>query len=100
MIPSNFMTGIYEMKDIPDWVQAVIAVILLGAAGSGIYTSHQVQMAQIDSRLTALEAQQAKDNTETMIVLDKLAGSVEKLSVSVARLDERLKALEEKEGSN
>lgn len=86
----------FKMKNIPEWLQAVVAIALFLAAGTGIYASHQVQMSNLERRLEFVEMQQKQDNTKTMEVLDKLAGSVEKLSVSVARLDERLKALEDK----
>ena len=85
------------MKSIPDWVQAVVAVVLfLGAMGS-MYAANQVAIASLEQRVTSLEVMQAKREERSMQVLDNLADSVDKLSISVARLDERLNAVE-KEG--
>ncbi len=82
------------MSNIPEWVQAALAgAVFLGAA-VGVYTTQQIQVASMEQRITVLEQEQRQANQQTMIVLDKLAGSVDKLSISVARLEERLKVVE------
>lgn len=82
------------MNSIPDWIQASLAGALFLGAAVGIYTTQQIQVASMEHRITVLEQEQRQASQQTMIVLDKLAGSVDKLSISVARLEERLKVVE------
>lgn len=82
------------MKEIPEWIQAALAGALFLGAAVGVYTTQQIQVASMEQRITVLEQEQRESSRQTMVVLDKLAGSVDKLSVSVARLEERLKVVE------
>lgn len=82
------------MKNVPDWLQAAVIVTVFLSSIAGLYASHRVQMAQFDERLKQVERIQDKNNQRTMQVLDRLSGSIEKLSVNIARLEARQDAVE------
>lgn len=55
-----------------------------------VHVNTQVEIARLNERFDSLQS----TNIQTLQVLQKLADSVDRLSVSVARLDERTKSLE------
>lgn len=71
-------------------VAAIISAAMLSLAIIGVHVNTQVELARVTERVDGLN----QTNVRTLEVLEKLAISVDKLSESVARLDERTKVLE------
>lgn len=101
---------------IPEWAQLFLAVLVLAGAMLATYVSNEVRRESMassisshETRITSVESsvrdipimyervnQLYQQNERQMIIFERLADSVDKLSVNVARLDERMKALENK----
>lgn len=71
-------------------VAAAVGVATLFLSIMAVHVNTQVDIAKLTERVDSLH----QTNTQTLEVLNRLAVSIDKLSVSVARLDERTKALE------
>lgn len=74
-------------------VAAAVGVVTLFLSIMAVHVNTQVDIARQEERIDSL----MHVNTQTLEVLNKLAVSIDKLSVSVARLDERTKVLERDE---
>lgn len=99
---------------VPDWAQLILAVVTCGGLMLSNYVANEVARADIKkdvSRHTQDIAQlQAEvrgvpvliekvdqlhtQNERVLLVFDKFADSVDGLSINVARLEERMRALE------
>lgn len=98
----------------PEWAQLFLAVVVLSAGMLATYVANEVRRENIASAVTRHEAEIAEikthvrdvpiiyermnqlhsQNERQMIIFERLADSVDRLSVNVARLDERMKAIE------
>ncbi len=78
------------MIQVKEKVAAAVGVATLFLSIMAVHVNTQVDIARATERIDSLH----QTNTQTLEVLNKLAVSIDKLSVSVARLDERTKALE------
>ena len=104
-----------ELKSkFPEWVQLFLAVVVVSAGMLATYVANEVRRENIASTVTRHEAeiqeikshvrdvpviyermnQLHSQNERQMIIFERLANSVDKLSVNVARLDERMRAVE------
>lgn len=99
---------------IPEWAQLFLAVVVLSAGMLATYVANEVRRENIASTVTRHEAEIAEikthvrdvpiiyermnqlhsQNERQMIIFERLADSVDRLSVNVARLDERMRAIE------
>ena len=103
------------MKDkFPEWAQLFLAVIVLSGGMLATYVSNEVRRESLTAtvnvhteKIVQLEShvrdvpmiherlnQLYVQNERQMLVFESLAESVNKLSVNVARLEERMKAVE------
>lgn len=104
------------INKVPEWVQLVMAVAVLSGGMLATYVAnevsrenlfnsvsrHETKIIQLQSsikdipiiyeRLNQLHFQ----NERQVVVFEKLVDSVDRLSVNVARLDERMRAIESK----
>ena len=98
----------------PEWAQLFLAVVVLSAGMLATYVANEVRRESIASAVTRHEAEIAEikthvrdvpiiyermnqlhsQNERQMIIFERLADSVDRLSVNVARLDERMRAIE------
>lgn len=104
-----------ELKDrFPDWAQLFLAVLVLSGGMLATYVANEVRRETIAAMVSKHESEIVElkshvrdvpviyermnqlyvQNERQMIVFESLAESVNKLSINVARLDERLKAVE------
>lgn len=74
-------------------VAAAVGVATLFLSIMVGYANIQADLSRMSERVNGLQS----INTQTLEVLNRLAQSVDKLSESVARLDERTKVLEREE---
>lgn len=102
--------------DLTDKIIAGVAIVTLAGSIAVSYSANQSKLAEHDQAISALWSKWGdlkgtterlvrleekvdslkRTNERTLDVLTKLAESVDKLSVSVGRLDERTKSLEDK----
>ena len=99
---------------VPDWAQLVLAVITLGGLVFSTYVANEIARAGIEANVSrhtqeiaALQSE-VKDfpvllervnqmylqNEKSISTMERFADSVDRLSTNVARLDERMKAIE------
>lgn len=98
----------------PEWAQLFLAVLVVSGGMFGTYVANEVRRETIASDVTRHEAEILKlkshvrdvpvihermnqlymQNERQILIFESLAESVNKLSVNVARLDERMKAVE------
>lgn len=78
------------MISIKEKVAVVVSTAMLSLSVVGVHVNTQVELARVSERVDSVST----TNTRTLEVLERLAVSVDKLSESVARLDERTKTLE------
>lgn len=71
-------------------VAAAVGIATLFLSITAVHVNTQVDLARLAERTDSLH----QTNVKTLEVLDRLAVSIDKLSQSVARLDERTKSLE------
>lgn len=71
-------------------IAVAVGVITLALALVTTHVNTQVEISRLSERVDSFQ----QTNTQTIEVLNRLADSVEKLSDSVARLDERTRSLE------
>lgn len=102
------------LSSVPDWAQLLLACLVLGGGVLATYVASEVRQANIDAAVArhTQEIERIKasvqeipllservyqlynQNERQLVVFERLATSVDKLSTNVARLDERMKALE------
>jgi hypothetical protein len=116
------MGGFLNQKDwkeemlnrVPEWAQLFLAVLVLGGGMLATYTANEVRNHNMANEiyrnsvsinelkgivrdvplLTERVTQLYGQNERQIIIFEKFAASVDKLSTVVARLDERMKSLE------
>lgn len=72
-----------------------VAVILLFMAVGGTYMTLNNQVVTLQSRVSYLETEQVRKDERTYEVMGKLSESVDRLNISMARIEERLKVEKE-----
>lgn len=104
-----------EMLDkFPQWAQLFLACLVLGGGMLATYVANEVGRASVQEQVARHTQEIAEikssvrevpvlservyqlynQNERQLVVFERLATSVDKLSTNVARLDERMKALE------
>lgn len=78
------------MIQVKEKVAAAVGVVTLFLSIMAVHVNTQVDIARLGERVDSLH----QTNVQTLEVLNRLAESIDRLSISVARLDERTKVLE------
>lgn len=80
----------HKESKVKEKIAVAVGVITLALALVTTHVNTQVEISRLSERVDSFQ----QTNTQTIEVLNRLADSVEKLSDSVARLDERTRSLE------
>lgn len=78
------------------WIEVGVAVVLLLMSVAGTYVTLNNQVVSLQSRVNYLETEGVRKDERSYEVMSKLSDSVDRLNVSMARIEERLKATETK----
>lgn len=99
---------------VPEWAQLVLAIVAISGGIIGTYIAQEISKAEMAKDimqhtreiseiksivrdmpiLTERVTQLYNQNERSLVVFERLANSVDTLSTNVARLDERMRALE------
>ena len=85
-----------EKVGVHAWIEVGVAVALLLMAVGGTYLTLNTQVVDLQSRVNYLETEGVRQDERAYEVMTKLSDSVDRLNVSMARIEERLKATETK----
>tara|TARA_R110000772_G_scaffold144025_1_gene253571 strand:- start:817 stop:1089 length:273 start_codon:yes stop_codon:yes gene_type:complete len=85
-----------EKVGVHAWIEVGVAVALLLMAVGGTYLTLNTQVVDLQSRVNYLETEGVRQDERSYEVMSKLSDSVDRLNVSMARIEERLKATETK----
>lgn len=76
------------------WVEMGVAVMLLFMAVGGTYMTLNNEVVSLQARVEYLETEGVRKDERTYEVMSKLSDSVDRLNISMARIEERLKVTE------
>lgn len=83
-----------EKISVHAWVEVGVAVILLLMAVGGTYMTLNNEVISLQARVEYLETEGVRKDERTYEVMSKLSDSVDRLNISMARIEERLKVKE------
>jgi len=82
------------------WVEVGVGVVLLVMAVGGTYATLKTEIYTLETRVSYLETEGVRKDERSYEVMSKLSDGVDKLNISMARIEERLKATEGVEERN